>query len=92
MKNTAKFYGWLEVNESTPIETKLLVLDVCVFGAMLNASETWGNISCIEDSLLKTELQMLKRNLSIKKGTCNDLVYFELKRAPISLQIRDRQY
>ena len=92
MKNTAKFYGWLEVNENTPIQTKLLVLDVCVFGAMLNASESWGNISCIEESLVKTEMKMLKRILNVKKGTCNDLIYYELRRAPITLQIRDRQF
>ena len=47
-KNIAKFYGWLVVNENTPIETKLLVMDICVFGAILSASESWGDISCIE--------------------------------------------
>ena len=91
-KNTAKFYGWLEVNENTPIETKLLVMDICVFGAMLNASESWGDIACIEDDLLKTEMKMLKRILNVKKGTCNDIIYFELKRAPITMQIRDKQF
>ena len=37
-------------------------------------------------------MKMLKHILNIKKGTCNDLVYYELKTAPISLQIQDRQY
>ena len=26
-----KFYAWLEVNEETPIEVKLIVLDACLF-------------------------------------------------------------
>ena len=29
-KHIAKYYAWLQVNENTPIETKLLVLDSCV--------------------------------------------------------------
>ena len=59
---------------------------------MLYASETWGDISCISEDLLKTELQILKRILNIKSGTCSDLVYYELKRPPIILKIRDRQF
>ena len=92
MKHVAKFYGWLEANENTPIETKLMVIDSCVFGAILYACETWGDISCVEETLIKTEMQMLKRILNVKTGTCNDLVYYELKRPPITLKIRDKQY
>ena len=32
-----KFYSWLEVNEETPIEIKLLVLDACLFTSILYA-------------------------------------------------------
>ena len=35
---------------------------------------------------------MLKRILNVKKGTCNDLIYYELKRPPITAKIRDRQF
>ena len=49
MVNFAKFHGWLSVNELTPIEMKLVVLDSCVFGAVLSTSECWGDISCIEE-------------------------------------------
>ena len=35
---------------------------------------------------------MLKRILNVKKGTCNDLIYYELKRPPITTRIRDRQF
>ena len=91
MWHVAKFYGWLEVNENTPIESKLHVLDQCVFGAYLYASECWGNISYIEKKLLTTEMLLLKRICNVKKGTTNDLVLFELKRSPVTTRIRDRQ-
>ena len=42
----AKFYAWLHINENTPIEVKLMVLDNCMFNAILYGVETWGNISC----------------------------------------------
>ena len=92
MVHVVKFYGWLEVNENTPVESKLLVLDNCVFGAILSASETWGDITCIGETLITNELKMLKRILNVKKGTCNDLIYYELKRPPITARIRDRQF
>ena len=45
MKHVAKFYAWLEVNENTPIETKLLVLDNCVFSLLLYGCEVWGDLT-----------------------------------------------
>ena len=36
MGNISKFYGWLEVNDNTPIEIKLLVLDNCMLCAILH--------------------------------------------------------
>ena len=39
MAHVAKFYAWLEVNEHTPVGIKLLVLDSCVFGALLYGVE-----------------------------------------------------
>ena len=41
MVHISKFYSWLSVNENTPIEVKLLVLDSCVFGALLYGIECW---------------------------------------------------
>ena len=55
MFNVAKFYGWLENNDVTPIEIKLRVLDNCMFSALLYGSETWGDFSCVHDKLRKIE-------------------------------------
>ena len=33
--NISKFYAWLEINNNTPIELKLLVLDNCMFSLIL---------------------------------------------------------
>ena len=41
----SRFYAWLSVNENTPIDVKLLVLDQCLFTALLDSVETWGDIS-----------------------------------------------
>ena len=38
MFNVAKFYGWLENNDVTPIEIKLRVLDNCMFSALIYGS------------------------------------------------------
>ena len=35
-----KFYAWLEDNDDTPIEIKLLVLDTCLFNSLLYGVET----------------------------------------------------
>ena len=36
-----KFYEWLAVNEFTPINIKLQVLDACMFAAYLYGCECW---------------------------------------------------
>ena len=87
----SKFYAWLNVNETTPIEMKLMVLDSCVLPAILYASETWGDISFLEKDLLSIELKALKAILKVKSGTTNDLVYHELKRPCITAKIKDSQ-
>jgi len=92
MKHVAKYYAWLEINENTPIETKLLVLDNCVFSALLYGCETWGDITCIESRLIQIESKLLKRVLNIKKGTTNDIIFYELRRASIVAKIKDKQY
>ena len=80
MSNVARYYAWLEVNDDTPVDVKLLVLDQCMFTALLYSVEAWGDISFIEDRLLKTEVEVLRRILKVKTGTSTDLIYFELSR------------
>ena len=50
VKHGAKFYAWLEINENSPIQTKLLVN--CVLSSILYGCEAWGDISCIEAKLV----------------------------------------
>ena len=90
--NFAKFHAWLSVNELTPIEVKLLVLDSCVLGAVLYSVECWGNISCVEEKLRNAELKALRAILGVKRGTTTDLIYHELQRCSIVAKIHDRQY
>ena len=87
----SKFYGWLEVNENTPIEVKLVVLDNCVFTAILYGVETWGDISCIEKELINIETKALKAILKVKSGTTNDLIFHELRRSSIDKSEDKRQ-
>ena len=87
-----KFYSWLELNEETPIEIKLIVLDNCIFSAILYAVETWSNITYIKQRLKLTEQKALKAILKVKKGTSTDLIYNELKRADIISRIKDSQW
>ena len=92
MMNFAKFHAWLSVNELTPIEMKLVVLDSCVFGAVLSASECWGDISYIEKQLKEQELTALRAILGVKKGTTVDLICHEIRRCSVRASILDRQY
>ena len=92
MVHISKFYAWLSVNEDTPIDIKLLVLDCCVFQALLYGIECMGDISCIEKKLRDIEIKALKAILGVKKGTCNDLVFHELRRSSIVERIKDREY
>ena len=92
MKHIAKFYAWLEINEKTPIETKLLVFDNCCLSALLYGCEAWGDISCIEEKLKTVESKVLKRILNVKSGTTNELIFYELKRSNVIAKIKDQQY
>ena len=87
----SKCYAWLDVNTNTPIEVKLMVLDNCVFGAILYGVESWGDISCIENTLKEIEMKALKSITRVKTGTTNDLIFHELRRCNIVSKIKDRQ-
>ena len=89
--NVAKFYGWLEINITTPIEIKLRILDNCMFSALLYGSETWGDFTYIYEKLRKIERKAIKAILKVKSGTTNDLVFHELHRGDIVSKIKDRQ-
>ena len=87
-----RFYAWLEENEETPIEIKLLVLDCCIFLSILYGVEVFGNIECIERQLRLSEQKALRSILRVKQGTSIDLLYNELKRPDIISTILDYQY
>ena len=73
-----EFYGWLEVNQETPIILKLRVLYGCMFAAILYSCEAWGNIEVIAEQILLMERKALKRCLGVKKSVPNDILYHEL--------------
>ena len=87
-----KFYEWLEVNEETPIEIKLTVLDACLFLSILYAVEVFGDISCVERKLRLAEQKALRSILQVKKGTTIELMYNEIKRPDVISRIKDSQY
>ena len=92
MCNVSKYYAWLEINKDTPVDTKLLVLDQCMFTALLYGAETWGDITFIENKILKIEIDLLRCILKVKTGTNSDLIYFELERADIISRMKDAQF
>ena len=92
MFHFAKFHAWLSVNELTPVDVKLIVYDSCALGAVLSASECWGDIAHIENQLREKELTALRAILSVKKGTTIDLIFHELQPCSIVSKILDRQY
>ena len=66
--NVSKYYAWLEINKDTPVDTKLLVLDQYMFTAVLYGAETWGDITFIENKILKIEIDLLRCILKVKTG------------------------
>ena len=89
--NIKKFYDWLDVNQMTPIIIKLLVLDLCMFGAYLYGCECWSTIDEVAESILVTEHKLLKRILQVKPRTPNEIVYTELGRCDTISTIKMRQ-
>ena len=91
MFNVAKFYSWLEYNKNTPFFIKLKVLYSCLFAALLNSGEAWGDLSKIENTLRTTETKALKSCLGVKSGTTSDIIYNEINRPDIIAIMMDRQ-
>ena len=92
MCNEAKYYAWLKINENTPIEVKVHVLDMCMFNALLYGCEAWGEFAFAYNELRKIERKVLKAIMKVKSGTTNDLVFHELRRGDIVARIKDRQF
>ena len=81
--NMHKFYAWLENNEDTPIQVKLVVLYNCVLSSIFYCAETWFEIDAVSDVMLQLERQALKRCLGVKASTPDDILYAELDRPDI---------
>ena len=68
----------------------VVLLNQCT--SLLYGIETLGDISIIENKILKIEINALRRILKVKTGTNIDLIYFELNRADIISRMRDAQF
>ena len=92
MVSISKYYAWLAVNENTPIDIKLMVLDQCLLTALLYGAESWGDFTCIKEKIRKIETDILRRILKVKKTTSTDLIYYELNRPDIVSKLKDAQF
>ena len=90
--NMHKFYAWLDHNEDTPIQVKLIVLYNCVLASIFYCAETWFEIDAVSEVMLLLERQGLKRCLAVKRSTPDDILYTELNRPDIVSVMKDRQY
>lgn len=90
--NEAKFFSWLQMNESTPFPLKLRILYGCAFPAMLYSCEAWGDVSSIKESLLLFERKAIRACIGVKEGTSNEIIYIEIDKTDIIADILKRQY
>ena len=90
--NIHKYYEWLHVNEDTPINIKLEVLDACMFKAYLYGAEAWYSIDNVSDELLLLERKLLKRILCVKSNVPDDILYLELDRPDIMTAVKQQQF
>ena len=90
--NIKKYYDWLNINESTPIQIKLRVLDNCMYSAYLYGCECWWKIDAVAPMILADERKLLKRILHCKSNTPTNIIYVELNRCDIITKIKYRQY
>ena len=90
--NISKFCEWLAINEMTPVNIKICVLDACMFAAYLYGCECWSSsIDEVKDKILAIERKMLKMILQVKPSTPNELLYVELGRGDMICKIKQRQ-
>ena len=88
----SKYYAWLEANNETPIEIRMLILDNCLFSSILYGIENWGNFECIYETLRSIVLKALKAALNVKKGTPKELIYHKIRRPDIVSRVKDAQF
>ena len=88
-KKLNKFFAFITQNRNAPLEVKEKVLDACVFSAILNNCETWGNAN-LKNVELKYR-KALKYMLGIRKSTCNEFPYIELGKPTITSLVYKRQ-
>ena len=76
-------------NELAPINVKLEILDSCVTAALVYGCESWGGEST---GKLESIYHMgLKRALSIRVTTNDDITYIDAGRFPLLMTIRKQQ-
>ena len=81
-----KFGNFICKNELAPINIRLEILDSCVTAALVYGCESWGGEST---GRLESIYRMgLKRALSIRVTTNDDITYIEAGRFPLSMRIR----
>ena len=68
------------------------ILYCCLFPSILYSCETWGDISPHSENLLLVERKALKACLGVKASTPEEILYVELNRTDIILDIHSRQY
>lgn len=75
-------------NISLPVDLQLKIFDSLVQPILLYSAEVWGfeNTNCIE----KIHLQFCKRILSLRYSTANFMVYGEIGRYPLIIEIQCR--
>lgn len=66
------------------MNVKFDVLDICAVSSVLYASETWGQYCKEADLCYRTGL---KTAISVRKNTCNEIVYIESGKFPLSCRI-----
>ena len=69
------FTDWLHINEMTPINIKIQVLDSCMFAAYLYGCECWFTIDEVAEKILVVERKLLKQILQVKPNTPNEMIY-----------------
>ena len=71
-----------------PIDIRLELFDRLVTPVMLYACEVWGPTKM--DVLEKLHLKFLKYTLKVKMSTCSNMVYGELGRYPLRIEVNKR--
>ena len=86
---TIKFNNFLRKNFLAPLSEKLNVLDVCVSSSLTYGCETWGTASIKSIEIIYRH--GLKRALSVRQTTNNEIVYIETGRLPLSIRMAKQQ-